>query len=108
MVFHSDRGGNYISYTYREYLESLNVTQSFSRSGFPYDNAVIESFFSNMKRKELYRTKYRSEKEFKAAVDTYMQFYNNKRPHKNNQYKAPAEWETEYYRKHAVLSENMG
>lgn len=108
LVFHSDRGGNYISYTYREYLESLNVTQSFSRSGVPYDNAVIESFFSNMKREELYRTKYRSEKEFKAAVDTYMQFYNNKRPHKNNQYKTPAEWETEYYRKHAVLSENMG
>lgn len=60
-----------------------------------------------MKREELYRTKYRSEKEFKAAVHTYMQFYNNKRPHKNNQYKTPAEWEAEYYQKHVVLSENM-
>ena len=76
LMFHSDRGGNYISYTYREYLASLKVEQSFSRSGVPYDNAVIESFFSNMKREELYRTKYRSEKEFKAAVDSYMLFYN--------------------------------
>ena len=42
LVFHSDRGGNYISYTYREYLDSLNVTQSFSRPEVPYDNAVIE------------------------------------------------------------------
>ena len=107
LIFHSDRGSNYISYAYREYLESLNVTQSFSRSGVPYDNAVIESFFSNMKREELYRTKYRSEKEFKAAVDIYMQFYNNKRPPKNNQYKTSAEWEAEYYRKQAVLSGNM-
>ena len=103
LTFHSDRGGNYISYAYREYLESLHVTQSFSRSGVPYDNAVIESFFSNMKREELYRIKYRSEKEFKAAVDTYMEFYNEKRPHKWNAYKTPAEKEREYLSKQAAL-----
>ena len=103
LIFYFDRGGNYISYTYREYLASLKVEQSFSRAGVPYDNAVI----SNMKREELYRTKYRSEKEFKAAVDTYMLFYNNKRPHKNNLYKTPADWEAEYYRKHAPSSANM-
>ena len=108
LMFHSDRGGNYISYTYREYLASLKVEQSFSRSGVPYDNAVIESFFSNMKREELYRTKYRSEKEFKAAVNTYMLFYNNQRPHKNNLYKTPADWEAEYYRKHPASSVDMG
>ena len=99
LTFHSDRGGNYISYSYRNYLESLQVTQSFSRSGAPYDNAVIESFFSNMKREELYRIKYRSEKEFKAAVDAYMEFYNKKRPHKWNAYKTPAEKEWEFFGK---------
>lgn len=99
LTFHSDRGGNYISYTYREYLESLRVTQSFSRSGVPYDNAVIESFFSNMKREELYRIKYRSEKEFIKAVDTYIKFYNQKRPHKKNGYKTPMETEQEYFSK---------
>ena len=97
LMFHSDRGGNYVSYAYREYLQKLNVTQSFSKSGVPFDNAVIESFFSNMKREELYRTKYRSEKEFKAAVDTYIKFYNENRPHKQNGYKTPAEKELEFF-----------
>lgn len=103
LIFHSDRGGNYISYTYREYLESLHVTQSFSRSGVPYDNAVIESFFSSMKREELYRINYRSEKEFKAAVDTYIEFYNCKRPHTKNRYKTPMAKEQEYCSKQAAF-----
>ena len=102
LLFHSDRGGSYISYTYREYLRKLNVTQSFSKSGVPYDNAVIESFFSNMKREELYRRKYRSENEFKAAVDTYIEFYNEKRPHKKNGYKTPAEKELDFFSNQAV------
>ena len=69
LTFHPDRGPNYQSKTFRSYLKSLNITQSFSRAHLPYDNAVMESFFSNLKREELYRTKYRSENEFRTAVD---------------------------------------
>ena len=64
-----------------------------------YDNSVMESFFSNMKREELYRTKYRSEKELRAAVDAYIKFYNGERPHSKNQYKTPDRKEAEYYSK---------
>lgn len=42
------------------FLKSLSVTQSFSRAYLPYDNSVMESFFSSLKREELYRTKYHS------------------------------------------------
>lgn len=89
LIFHTDRGGNYRSKTFCSYLRSLNVTQSFSRSHIPYDNSVMESFFSNLKREELYRTKYRSESEFRTAVDRYMIFYNEQRPHIKNGYKTP-------------------
>ena len=58
LIFHSDRGTNYRSYSFCSYLKSLHVEQSFSRTHTPYDNSVIESFFSSMKREELYRTKY--------------------------------------------------
>ncbi|MCR5652206.1 MAG: integrase core domain-containing protein [Ruminococcus sp.] len=58
------------------------VKQSFSKTHTPYDNAVSESFFSTMKREELYRAKYKSEREFKQAVSDYITFYNEKRPHK--------------------------
>lgn len=45
-MFHSDRGGQYVSQAFRSYLLSLGVEQSASRPHVPYDNSVIESFFS--------------------------------------------------------------
>ena len=106
LLFHSDRGSNFRSKRFRTYLHSLGVTQSFSRAHVPYDNSVIESFFSTLKREELYRTKYRSEKEFKAAVDKYIIFYNEYRPHGKNAYKTPEAKELDYFNKQADFSDN--
>ncbi|MCI8596393.1 MAG: transposase [Clostridia bacterium] len=95
MIFHTDRGSNYRSHTFCSYLASLHVTQSFSRAHVPYDNSVVESFFSNLKREELYRTKYRSKNEFRTAIDSYITFYNERRPHAGNTYKTPIKKEEE-------------
>ena len=97
IVFHSDRGSNYRSKTFCNYLKSLNIVQSFSRAYTPYDNSVVESFFSSLKREELYRAKYRSDKEFKKAVADYITFYNTQRPHSNNNYRTPDAKEADYY-----------
>lgn len=97
ILFHADRGVNYTSNAFQAYLKAVGVVQSFSRPYTPYDNSVMETFFSSMKREELYRTKYRSEKEFKAAVEKYILFYNEKRPHAKNGYKTPAKKEEEFY-----------
>lgn len=97
LMFHSDNGTNYCSKAFRSCLLSLNVKQSFSRPHIPYDNSVMESFFANMKREELYRTKYRSEREFRAAVQSYIEFYNEKRPHSKNNYKTPSQKEEDYF-----------
>lgn len=99
LIFHTDRGSNYRSHTFCSYLASLHVTQSFSRAHVPYDNSVVESFFSNLKREELYRTKYRSEFEFRTAIDNYIIFYNERRPHARNSYKTPQKREEEYFEK---------
>ena len=103
LTFHTDRGSNYHSKTFCGLLRSLGVTQSFSRAHIPYDNSVMESFFSNLKREELYRTKYRSENEFRTAVDTYMIFYNEQRPHAKNGYRTPFKKEVDYFNKQALL-----
>ena len=103
LTFHTDRGSNYRSKSFCTLLKTCGVKQSFSRAHVPYDNSVMESFFSTLKREELYRAKYRSEKEFRAAVDQYMVFYNEKRPHAKNHYKTPAKKEAEYYSKSAEL-----
>ena len=49
----------------------------------------MEAFFKSFKAEELYRRKYRSENEFKTAIDGYMVFYNERRPHAKNGYKTP-------------------
>lgn len=65
-------------------LVKHGIRQSFSASGRPQDNAVIESFFRNLKTEELYRHDYRSFNAFKAGVKEYVSFYNEKRPHRAN------------------------
>ncbi len=103
LVFHSDRGVNYCSKTFCDYLQRLNIKQSFSLPHTPLDNAVMESFFSNLKREELYRTKYHSEREFKSAVDRYMRFYNEKRPHHHNAYQTPVKRELSFFQRLDVI-----
>ena len=45
LMFHSDRGSQYTAFTFRQLLDSLNVVQSFSKKGYPFDNACCECFF---------------------------------------------------------------
>lgn len=102
LIFHSDRGNNYRSETFRKYLKSLNVVQSFSKAYTPYDNSVMESFFASMKKEELYRTKYSSDYEFRKAVAAYIVFYNTQRPHSKSAYRTPEQKELDFYSKTAT------
>ena len=102
LVFHSDCGTQYRSHAFREKLEKYGMVQSLSRPGNPHDNAVIESFFSSMKREELYRREYTSEFAFREGVAKYIDFYNNKRPHSTMNYKTPVQVEQAYYAKRSV------
>lgn len=96
LMFHSDQGAEFTSIEFCETLKSLGVIQSFSKPGNPYDNAVMESFFSIIKREEIYRNKYLNYMDLKAKITQYMHFYNNLRPHKTLNYKTPNQFELEY------------
>ena len=49
-----------------------------------------------MKREELYRYNYKSEREFRKSVDEYLRFYNIERPHSTLAYKTPERYEALY------------
>ena len=49
-----------------------------------------------MKKEELYRNNYKSEKEFKESVNNYVQFYNAERPHGTLAYRTPDRAEMQY------------
>lgn len=99
LILHNDRGMNYQSEAVKSYIASLHILHSFSAPHSPHDNAVMESFFSTLKREELYRKDYRSEREFLEALSKYVSFYNNERPIKMFQYRTPAKREFEYFSK---------
>ncbi|RGQ35891.1 IS3 family transposase [[Clostridium] leptum] len=93
LIFHSDRGGQYISGAFTKLLRNSGVQQSFSASGRPCDNAVAETFFATFKKEEAYRRTYSSEQDYRKSVEQYIEFYNEKRPHRSLAYKTPAHFE---------------
>lgn len=96
LSFHSDQGTPYLSDEYRTLLHSLKVKQSFSNKGNPYDNAVIEAFFSVFKREEINSHNFEFFDELKDCVDAYMQYYNDYRPHETLKNKTPNQVENDY------------
>lgn len=96
LLFHSDRGAQYTSHRFQQILHEHAVVQSFSNSGRPHDNAVAESFFASFKKEELYRRDYASEPEFRRGIDSYIEFYNTRRPHRTLKNRTPCQVEEEY------------
>ena len=99
IIFHSDRGTQYTSATFRKLLQDYNFIQSFSKPHNPYDNSVMESFFGILKKEEMYRRNYQSISDFKSSIKKYINFYNEQRPHKANNYLSPNKKEELYYKK---------
>jgi len=82
VIFHSDRGSQYASKAYRNFLKNKNIKPSMSRRGNCYDNAYVESWFSSLKKEWIYRNWYSTEAELKALVFEYIEvWYNKKRKH---------------------------
>ena len=68
VIFHSDRGCQFTSEAFRKHPDELNIVQSFSAKGHPYDNAVMECFFKYLKKEETKRRKYSNFEELKLSV----------------------------------------
>ena len=90
VIFHSDRGSQYASKAYRNFLKHKNIKPSMSRKGNCYDNAYVESWFSSLKKEWIYRSHYNNEAELRALVFEYIEvWYNKKRRHSSLGYQSP-------------------
>ena len=78
----------------KELCKEFNIIQSFSKKGWPYDNACIESFHSSIKKEEIYRNTYRTFEEANIAIFKYIEgWYNRKRIHFSINYMTPEQCE---------------
>lgn len=92
LIIHSDRGSQYVSNAWREATEKMQ--RSYSHSGYPYDNACIESFHSLIKREWLNRFNIINYKHAYRLVFEYIEtFYNTVRIHSHCDYMSPNDFE---------------
>ncbi len=94
IICHSDRGVQYASKLYRDFLDGKNAIPSMSRKGNCYDNAFVESFFKTLKNELLWRSKFNSKQELRSAIFEYIEiWYNRRRLHSSLGYLSPMEYE---------------
>lgn len=79
LTVHSDQGWHYKMRPYRAMLARRGVTQSMSRKGNCFDNAVIESFFGTLKAEYFHLATLDSLEELEAGVHNYIYYYNHER-----------------------------
>lgn len=94
LIWHTDRGSQYASYSHKDLLKENGITQSMSRKGNCWDNAVAESFFKSLKNELVYQTYFYTKKQAKLEIFKYIElFYNRVRSHSYLNGLSPVEFE---------------
>ena len=89
-IFHSDLGSQFTSKKVEKYLKELGLRHSYSKKGYPYDNACMESFNAILKKEEVKLKEYETFEEAKMALFEFIEgWYNRKRIHSAIGYKIP-------------------
>jgi transposase InsO family protein len=97
LVFHSDRGGPYLSLRVQQLATRWGLVLSTSRPGRCLDNAVAESFFHTLKTELVYQHRYPTRDAARLAIFDYIAaFYNRTRRHSTNGFRSPEDYETQY------------
>ncbi|MCP5138028.1 MAG: IS3 family transposase [Gammaproteobacteria bacterium] len=93
VVFHSDRGIEYVGKAYRALLDKLGFLQSINRPGKMNDNARMESFFGSLKAEWLHGKTFWNVAQMRGELARYIPFYNYERLHSSLDYLSPADFE---------------
>lgn len=105
VMFHSDRGSQYCSDMFRDFLAQHAFVQSMSRKGNCWDNAVAESFFKSLKTEAVYGFALMSRANMRTVVFEYIEmYYNTIRRHSTIGYVSPKMLEQ---RREAVLKKRL-
>ena len=94
LLLHSDQGWQYQHITYRNELLQHGIIQSMSRKGNCYDNCIMETFFGRLKNEMFYGSEkeYTSFESFAAAIDEYIDYYNNRRIQAKTKWMPPSKF----------------
>lgn len=82
VLVHSDQGSQFGSDDFKRFCKAHRLQPSMSRRGNCWDNAVMESFFSSLKKERIRKRIYKTRDMARADVFDYIEvFYNRSRRH---------------------------
>ena len=93
VIFHSDRGPQYLSGDFAAALRRHQMRQSTGRAGNCWDNSVVESFFSSLKRELVTQTRFATRDQTRRETFPWTGRYNTRRIHSALDYHTPTERE---------------
>jgi transposase InsO family protein len=92
-VLHSDHGCQYTSAEFNQRCTAMGIVQSMGTVGDSYDNCMMESAWSSLKRELVYETHFSTKDEARRAVFEWLIWYNSERLHSSIDYMSPMEFE---------------
>ncbi|WP_406190415.1 IS3 family transposase [Streptomyces sp. NBC_01017] len=97
VIFHSDRGSEYVSRRFKRACRKLGVVQSMGRVGSCFDNAVSEAFNSVLKVEYVHRRTFATRTAARLKIATWITgFYNTYRLHSVCGYRSPIDYEQDH------------
>jgi putative transposase len=95
LIHHTDRGSQYTADEYLALLKAHGIQVSMSGKGNPYDNAMMESFFSTLRAELTDLERFPTRQMARTAVFEFIEvFYNRQRLHSSLGYHSPLTFET--------------
>ena len=91
LTLRSDNGSQPCSKKFVEYLGKRGVKGQYAGYNAPDDNAYIERVIRTVKEEEIWPNVYDTISEARAAIEAYVNYYNNERIHSALDYRTPNE-----------------
>lgn len=93
LIFHSDRGSEFLGTVFRRCLAAHGVQQSMTGGGAPAENAHMESFFHSLKADVIHGRSFQTVTELRQQLRRYLPYYNHQRLHSALDYQSPVDYE---------------
>jgi putative transposase len=90
-IFNTDQGSQFTSDAFTGMLLGQGIQVSMDGKGRYIDNIFVERLWRSIKYEEVYLKAYQNRTEARAGIGSYLDFYNQERPHQALGYQTPGE-----------------
>ena len=88
-IFNTDQGVQFTNRLFTGRLEEAGIAISMDGRGRALDNVFVERLWWSVKYEHIYRHDHQTTKSLYQGLDTYLEFFNRKRPHQSLAYETP-------------------